>query len=91
MVPDTANREHAAALAEQLDAYLAGGRSRTRVAEIEGALASVEPPGTADWYEDLEEAVALFAPGEGPEYVTEESLEWIVRYARRHIKESFGL
>jgi len=59
VVPDTANREHAAALAEQLDAYLAGDRSRTRVAEIEG--------------------------------VTEESLEWIVRYARRHIKESFGL
>ena len=85
-------RGPAIVLASEIDEYLGGDRTMLRVGRIEGALAAAEDlRGLLDGYEDLETAVAQFAPGQGDEFEDEASLAAIAGLVRRSLQTTMGI
>ena len=69
------------ALIQLIDRYLAGERSRPVVSEIEGIV--IQSFQDANWYDEVGEALALYAPAEtGAQYLDDSDLEPILRRLR---------
>jgi len=68
-----------------IDRFLAGDHSRALVNEIEGVV--IQSFQSADWYDDVGTALALYAPAErSGEYVHTAELEPILRRLRDQLK-----
>jgi hypothetical protein len=75
-----------AALVQMIDRFLSGDHSRALVNEIEGVV--TQSFQSADWYDDVGTALALYAPAErSGEYVLAAEPERILRRLRDQLKE----
>lgn len=73
------------ALIEMIDRFLGGDHSRDLVKRIEEAC--VQSFRDTEWYDEVELALALYAPGERrPEYVDAVQLERILRSLREQLR-----
>ena len=69
-----------AELIHLIDRYLSGEHSGRLVSEIEGIV--IESFQNAEWYDDVGEALALYAPGQGQPYLDDNDLKPILRRLR---------
>jgi hypothetical protein len=72
--------DNRATLVELIDRYLSGDHSRLLVSEIEGIV--VQSFQNADWYDEVGEALALYAPGQPQPSVDDSELDPILRRVR---------
>jgi hypothetical protein len=84
--------ELAAKLAVELDKYLFGAHSYGQLQEIELALFEGEDlRATLEWFDDLEEAAAVVAPGAGQEFLDFEGFARIATKAREELRRIYAV